>query len=101
MSGELKIAAYQHYRLCFGDDGKRVDFEARGITRALALAANVIGQDRSATLYEDGIAIGRLTSNNFSLFQDHCRPVALDRTRGNQDLASMPAKASAFVAPVS
>jgi hypothetical protein len=71
----MATAANLHdYRLSFDDD-KRIDFEARGIARALALARSLIGTGHSATLYENGAAVGRLSAKGLSLFPDHCRPV--------------------------
>jgi hypothetical protein len=62
------------YRLSFEDE-KRIDFEARGIARALALAHSLVGAQHSAILYEDGAAVGKLSAQGLSLFPDHCRPV--------------------------
>jgi hypothetical protein len=68
------VANLHDYRLSF-DDEKRIDFEARGIARALALAHSLIGTGRSAILYEDGAAVGRVSAKGLSLYPDYCRPV--------------------------
>jgi len=61
------------YRLDFGSDAKRVEFQANGIVEAFVIAERLKGSARTVALFEDGLAIGTLSSKGF--LAGHCRPV--------------------------
>src|SRR5690606_34535130 len=49
------------YRLLFAEDGRRIEFYAKGLPDALAQAASLIPHGHSVSLIEDEVSLGQLS----------------------------------------
>jgi hypothetical protein len=58
----MTVKCQRHdYSLVFSSEGKRIDFRARTVVEALALAERLLKQGQRVTLFQDGEALGRVS----------------------------------------